>query len=1246
MTDGQYKFSIEIDTKPLETGVQRTKKTLDKLAKDASKTGAEIDEALRKPFENLPNTPVELPPVAPDEDSLKQATAQFNGLSMSMQQIVREAPAMAMGVNTFVMAVSNNIPILADNIKRVRQENQALAASGKPTVSVFRQIVKSLFSWQTALIAVITTFAMKGKDILNWFTGAKEAADEFVESTIDLSREVGKLERAMADTAAEANYLATRLQMTNLSEKERYEALTRLTEIAPEVVDGIDAEAMSLDRLRVNLAEYNAEQEKRIRLERYKDELSKAATKKIDAELTLEKERDTARKLIEEFRKTGMQYSIAYNNSFLYEDDDQAGGVGSSVYPGEKIEERLRKYVQSAYEKYKIDNDPEAFYTALLNAEEEVTRQINDELRQQYPTLTQGISLDVFDFHDILEVGTSKRLEEASKAVDQATREYNNTVAFIEKQMSNIPQEEQDDVETHAEVMEAAHQEYIKAKEAFDKATANPESVTEDEFNHIKAVFELKKKAYLDAGGIIDEDAGKKAEKEAQRIEKETKAAAERAAKLGVELQRDADDAVVAAMSDGLDKELAQIKLGYKQRLAEINRQEEELRAARGGYLTATDIAALDKLRNAADATLRNQLDEAWADFGTDFLTKAEQTSDALADIMTEDIDKIYADWNDYYRRFGSLSEKYAATKSKYEREIAEAETEGARKALEAERDIVLAQMDVEMSSFAQDIVGKTTTELNAMVDELMAQMEAAQAALNAMDSTTGDDAAQYRKTIATLEAQIEALKEQLGKAKEEVKDDNWADATQTFQNISRAASDAASGIEEFDEGLANTFQNIAQLSGAAINMIGSIQGVMKAFAVGMSTIEKASAILAIIGAAIQAFSLLMTLFKGSDEVEQTMRQFEELNAELERFRKLAQIDSIEGTIFGKDAFGNLSNNLRVMREALDELNESKNKIRDYRLDYWAENVWGGAYASGAKYDSYEEALANMYVKTRDRSDFEEFFGATDEYAKLADLYPELFAGGEVSLEGLKKLRDSDVWEKLSQQNRDLIDELIADWERYEDATTAVTDYLTDVFGELGQEINNAIVDAWKNGTDAAVAFGDVAGKVLENLISQIGYTAYIAPILSQAMADVENLNTQDMTPEEYLNALMGIVGSAMTKAEAGLEDYNEYLDRVDRMAEEQGINAFNGERTAATKGIAQASQDSVDELNGRATAIQSHTSSIMESTKQLTHDTAEMLSRLAGIESNTAELKQMRLDMSAMRRDINDMATRGIVTR
>ena len=126
----------------------------------------------------------------------------------------------------------------------------------------------------------------------------------------------------------------------------------------------------------------------------------------------------------------------------------------------------------------------------------------------------------------------------------------------------------------------------------------------------------------------------------------------------------------------------------------------------------------------------------------------------------------------------------------------------------------------------------------------------------------------------------------------------------------------------------------------------------------------------------------------------------------------------------------------------------------------------------------------------------------------------------------------------------------------------------------------------------------------------------------------------------------MGIVGDAMKVAGENVEAYNEFLENADQYAESVGINTFDSERSAESKGIAQASQDSVDELNGRMTAIQGHTYSLMEGQRQLINDSAQVLRHLAGIESNTAELRQMRLDMAAMRSDISDIATRGIITR
>ena len=91
----------------------------------------------------------------------------FNGLNVSVQQIVRELPSAAMGLNTFFLAISNNIPILVDEIKRAKIANEELKRSGKDGIPVWEQVTSSLLSWQTALMVGISLLSIYGKDLAN-----------------------------------------------------------------------------------------------------------------------------------------------------------------------------------------------------------------------------------------------------------------------------------------------------------------------------------------------------------------------------------------------------------------------------------------------------------------------------------------------------------------------------------------------------------------------------------------------------------------------------------------------------------------------------------------------------------------------------------------------------------------------------------------------------------------------------------------------------------------------------------------------------------------------------------------------------------------------------------------------------------------------------------------------------------------------------------------------------------------------
>lgn len=119
----------------------------------------------------------------------------WDGLGISISQVVRELPAAAVSLNTFFLGISNNIPMVVDEINRLRKQNEQLAEEGKEQISITKSVVKSLFSWNTALVVLLTVFSMYGKEIIAWIDktlAGRDAAKSFEDALEDLNDELGK----------------------------------------------------------------------------------------------------------------------------------------------------------------------------------------------------------------------------------------------------------------------------------------------------------------------------------------------------------------------------------------------------------------------------------------------------------------------------------------------------------------------------------------------------------------------------------------------------------------------------------------------------------------------------------------------------------------------------------------------------------------------------------------------------------------------------------------------------------------------------------------------------------------------------------------------------------------------------------------------------------------------------------------------------------------------------------------------
>ena len=122
----------------------------------------------------------------------------WDGLGISVSQVVRELPAAAVSLNTFFLGISNNIPMVVDEINRLRAQNKLLQAEGKATVSVTKSIVKALFSWNTALVVILTIFSMFGDQIIEWIGNLFKAKNAVISTTEALDNIAKELESTNA----------------------------------------------------------------------------------------------------------------------------------------------------------------------------------------------------------------------------------------------------------------------------------------------------------------------------------------------------------------------------------------------------------------------------------------------------------------------------------------------------------------------------------------------------------------------------------------------------------------------------------------------------------------------------------------------------------------------------------------------------------------------------------------------------------------------------------------------------------------------------------------------------------------------------------------------------------------------------------------------------------------------------------------------------------------------------------------
>ena len=536
-------------------------------------------------------------------------------------------------------------------------------------------------------------------------------------------------------------------------------------------------------------------------------------------------------------------------------------------------------------------------------------------------------------------------------------------------------------------------------------------------------------------------------------------------------------------------------------------------------------------------------------------------------------------------------------------------------------------------------------------------------------------------KALEKSPEKLKALTEQYEKLKKEVLGKN------PFRALADAVGELFKRGEDGEEkGLEAKLKRLGESAAASAEMVGdlagrlsemfeaagndgmaeamdAVQGVMTSVSNIGRGFAEGGVVGGIAAAAGEAIGWVTKAFQASARHKAALEKImEEVTAQQREYNLLLMEQNLElekaQTIFGTDTYGKAANAVRVMKDAYAGLKgeiagtaeqQKKFGYLDTGNAFWNKIVNKGY--SELK-DAYS-GLADIEIKTGHKKTG--LFGwgkGKDTYSSILDVYPELIdSAGNFNRELAESIMNS---REFAKNDKEALQYIIDLYDQAEEAWESVKDYFEGVFGDLGQTLTDALVDAFKNGTDAGKAFADSLTGMLEKLAEQMIYTVTIAPLLEKAQEEMlDVMKREDLTDEEKFGNYVRILDDMTDNALSQQGTFNALLEKYRQLAKEKGLDLWQGDSTTQTGksgAYTTASQESITKLEGLYTAMLVHETNIDTNVENVAGSMQTALGHLKRIDTNTGEcsetLKLMRKDMRDMKDDLTTLRRDGIKTR
>lgn len=889
------------------------------------------------------------------------------------------------------------------------------------------------------------------------------------------------------------------------------------------------------------------------------------------------------------------------------------------------IKEAQKRFGENPNQNQKTGNQEEVFYTkgkSISEIEAAITKgQEKLEAFKKALKENNGLMSDGKVVTDAVVKGQESYIAKLKATVLERENEL-QIISQVENRISKLKQEQKETVKGSAEYNDYQRRIDSLSKKLPDRKTSSSQKDYSDE---------IKRNA-----------------QEQIRIEKDMEFAVRQAE--------------INTHKEGLSKTLEQNQLNYEQEMEQIKRQKEdkltkiqewektiwESQGKKGTFKpTTTQLSEQDEqqfkaLENAAGKKLSAGNQTAIEEMLKQYQTYAEKRKE-IEEKFQQDIDEMRA--------------------------VNEKDKKAGKQVTFSEENIAQAESDKQdaLDALDQEIASREAT-FNVWVEQIssMGLKQLKEALQTAQDTLKKEGGKLDDKEKATLRAQIKTLekKVEVAEAKDastssaEKNKKKWSDTLKVMNEVDDTVNNIISDFDGMDDATKAALSAATNIAGGIISMITGIQALAVTGTEAIKGVERASVILSIVGTAI---SLITTLFglssKAEKEHQEALKEVAENKLEMQRQYNLLLMEQNllmkEATsIFGEDQIAKAARSVEVYRQAIEDYKETlKGDAPTLKLNPF--NLRGSLNDYKKQKEAYDKgvgALNNVTVKTGSYTTGAWFWKKQhDIYTSVLQVYPDLIDGeNKLNKERAQAILDTQT---MSDENRNLLQNLIDLQEQAEEAQQALRDYLEGTFGSLGDSIMDSITEAIENdGVDAWEKFGEKGSSVLEDLGKQIAYSLFFSDKFKRLQADLEKIYGSGKTEEEIAKEARDLVASFYQGIGTDMNNAQQWMEHWKEEANKQGFHLWETENreVSSNNGIA-ASQDSVNELNGRATAIQGHTYSINEGIKSLVSHCAKFLEILTGIRENTSyckNLESINSNIKEMKESIGNMNDKGVIMR